>query len=204
MKFYFVAFLTLFALQGHCQEEEKNNAFYTRIGIYEVSVGYQRQINEKIGLGIEIDYRPQFKKSSYNNIQWTSWSFSMEGYRVKPMINYYTKRNAYWSFFPSYRYLEAGELVYDPGQFGGSNTSDYAVYSQKNHEVGINAILNKPFKKHPAFEGYVGVGILTKFVERHYSIQGSYNDQQPSNEVTHPFYIVPAIYTGFKIKFARF
>lgn len=203
MKIYPTILLMLMSVHSFGQDNNAN-ALYVRIGIYEASFGYQRMINENLGLAIEFDYRPKFKDSTYNNIQWASWSSAMEGYRVKPMINYYSSRNTYWSFIPSYRYLEADKLIYDPGKFSGANTSDYEVYSQINHEVGLNVLFNKPFRNHPAFEGYFGGGIQAKFVERHYSIKGSFTYQLPSNEVSHLFYVTPVIYAGIKVKFARF
>ncbi len=190
--------------------KEQRNTLYTRIGVYELSLGYQARINEKLGWGVEADYRPAFKSSSRNNMQFMSWSLALEGYRVKSMINYYHKDHSYMSFVLSYRFLEAQKLIYDPGYFGGSNTSDYAVYSQKNHEFGLSFLYNKSFrqskmeKAKSPHEWYFGAGLVGKSVERHYSIEGYYSGQTPSDKVTHPLYFTPVIYLGIKLKVARF
>ncbi len=185
-------------------QSEPSSVVYSRIGIYEVSLGYQHRLNSAIGIGLEADYRPAFKESSYNNMQWGSWSASQTGFRFRPLVSFYSEDWVYFTLAPSFRYLTAGELIYDPGKFGGSNTSDYAVYSQITQEYGVNFFYNRPLSNNPWFEYYFGAGVSLKNIECHYSIQGSFTNQQPSNEIRRSRYILPSIYVGIKLNIFSF
>ncbi|MDX2359239.1 MAG: hypothetical protein QNK23_00440 [Crocinitomicaceae bacterium] len=186
------------------QEDDQDNNFYARIGVYELSLGYERKVNSQIGVAVEVDYRPRFKNEAHVYLDWGSMNVTYQGFRIKPIVNYYHKTSSFWSFFPSYRYLESGTMINDEGKFGGSNYSDYDEYSQKNHEIGINALFNSSFKKHPAFSLYFGAGVSYKYVDRQYTIEGTWANKTPSDRVETLNVVFPSLYFGIKWKFVRF
>lgn len=170
-------------------QEEKNNTIYTRIGLNEPSIGYERKINSTFSLGFEAGYRFRFTDEAhvpYGVLGYPIQSFitakAYKGLFLRPIIlNFENDKGNTHSISTSYHFLSADKLIYDPGKFGGSNTSDYAVYSDQRHQIGVSYLFNKAFSKVPALSFFLETGIKYSFYERQYSIEGSFSSQIPSN-----------------------
>jgi len=205
MKLLTVTFLFVLGLSTFAQEIPKNS-MYTKVGIYELSLGYERELTQYLSVGLEADYRPSFSESSYHNHQWYQGGGSFTGMRTRVFVNLFSKKNYYGknqidylTIAPSYRFLRSNRLVYDAGKFSGSNSADYAEYTQSGNEFGVNLLYSKSFAKAPSLHWYVGVGAFLQFVERHYSIEGYYTGQFPSDRVDNIKQAYPAIHLGLKI-----
>ena len=102
------------------KEKAGNNDSYFKIGIYEATLGYSRKLSPKIGLGIEGDYRPQLREEGRYRSGHTLLSLAYSGFRAKLLLNGYVfQNNGSLSLVASYRYLESGNMIYDPGKLQG-------------------------------------------------------------------------------------
>jgi hypothetical protein len=203
MKTYLVITFAFFS-QLLFSQELKKDIFYLRAGFYELSLGYERIIGEKISVGLEADCRAAFDNGTYHKIPYSSMNTAFSGFRVKPVVCFFPRETRYkFTIAPSYRFLKANHLIHDPGKFSGATTSTYSEYSQSNHEFGMNVLWHKSFYWHRAFSWYGGFGIAYKRLERQYIIEGFYSSQQPSNKHEVIYNVFPAIHFGIKIQFAK-
>ena len=180
------------------------NSVYTRFGIYELSVGYEKRLNDNIGLGVEADYRPSFTQSSSHNLQWFNGAMAISGARFRALINFYGNTDwDHYSIAPSVRFLNSNTLVHDPGSFSGSNSSYYAEYSQEGIEYGINFIYNSAFASSPFASWYAGLGLFLQYTRRDYIAEGTFWSHPPSNKVEDVRLVYPALLLGFRFRLGR-
>lgn len=195
----------------YSQEEKSNNAIYTRINLNEPSIGYEKRINNFFTLGFEAGYRFRFVDEAYvpyGVLGYPIQSFLMgktyKGISVRPIIlNFEFDRGVTHSLSTSYQLLTADKLIYDPGKSGGSNTSDYAEYSDERHQIGLSYLYDKEFRRLPALSFFMEAGLKCSFYERQYSIEGAYNAQMPSDRQQSGVSLGVIATFGFKIKLVK-
>lgn len=197
---------TLFGNGSEGIASERMNAVYMKAGLFEVSLGYQGTFGSKYSWAIEGDYRPRFKEKGLANDLWLSSNTAMYGSRVKLLFNNYIQPKSYWSFFISYRNLQADEFRYTDWMPYSTFDEDaiYEVYSQRNNEIGLGAIWNRSFKENSPFEFYIGGVVLGKIIDRQYLREGTWEDNYSSSRQTTEFFARVALTTGIKFKFIRF
>jgi hypothetical protein len=208
---FFITFLSLSGLglsQDELRNTDRSNYIYLRAGFYELSLGYERKMNSRFGLGIEVDYRHRFVDESLVRAKNTFVNLSYQGVRIKTAINFYDRLGEdIISILPSYRYLESGDLTRDANHFSGCNTcgGEYSKYTEKIDEFGLTILWSKRFDTLPYLYWYIGGGLLMRFTDRHYTVTGIYSNQTSvdlnyNNIVT----FWPNFAVGVKVHFPHF
>lgn len=182
------------------EAKSSDNIIYTRVGVYELSLGYSHRLNEDLKLGVEVDYRPRFKEEAYVRTNLWSMNMAFRGVRVKPILTYDFDVYGHFSMslVSSYRFLKADKLISDPGKFSGSNYTDYGEYSQRNHEFGLSVYLNKIFYRHPNISWYFGIGAVARAIKRHHTKGGVFNNQVSIDNIRKEVTVLPSFNFGFK------
>lgn len=98
-----------------------------------------------------------------------------------------------------YRHIKSDNYIDDVGKFSGSNTNDYSEFKDTYNSLAVFYSMY-PRTKSKYFNLFLESGVEYRFVKRAYSIQGSYDSQQPSNKVEKFNSIIPLIRLGLQIK----
>lgn len=111
------------------------NSMYLKGGIYELSLGYERTLGERVSIGCEVDYRPRFKHSGNRFFYFnTPINISIEALRFKLPINYYFENdNFFLSAVPTIRSFRSDRIIDYPNGFGGGE-GEYRVYAERGFE----------------------------------------------------------------------
>lgn len=213
MKFTFSLIVSLlFSLStysgpGRLAEDFSKN-FYVKAGFLELSLGYQSVLSKKYSWAVEMDYRPAFGNEASVVNNWLSLSTAMNSARVKLLFNNHVSSSGYWSYFLSYRYLEAEQLSHRSAWIDNlvSSAERGEVFSQVNNEVGLGIVWNKSFRPGSRFEWYVGGGVIGKFIDQQYILDSSDGDYYyPSTrEATSRLSVQLAFSAGVKYSFIQF
>ncbi|NVK65888.1 MAG: hypothetical protein HWE22_14940 [Flavobacteriales bacterium] len=187
MKYATLFTLLLLTQFTFSQETDESFSIYGRLRACEASLGFEKRINDQLGLAVEAGYRYRFTKEATMGGRFIDYYLvnrAYEGFSVRPIIlNFHTSPENTHSISTAYRYLSADKITYDPGKNGGSNTSDYAVYSDQKHVLGISYLYSKEVSWLPILEWYFETGVNYNLFQKHYSIEGSYTNQMPSNRI---------------------
>ena len=193
-----------------CQYGEAN-FLYSRVRFAEQSIGFEKKIYDHLGFAAEVGYRHRFTKEAYEpqglilypfRLYWKNRAY--RGISVRPFIlNFHVSEEVTHSISTSYQFLSADKLIYDPGKFGGSNTSDYAVYGEQKHALGISYLFGKQLSWLPQVSWYFELGVHYNLFEKRYIKEGTYSAQLPSNKVETGQSMGVNSHVGLKVDFLR-
>jgi len=148
--------------------------YFLLVDDYQLSAGgpwglatFFRGLNQE-GIGIGLNYAARSKK---NLKKWHQ--FSLE-----------------------YQKLQSGNYINNEGYFGGSSTAPYSEFHENYNNFLLSYQARKRIKNSKRFEFFYEFGVNINFIERQYTINGSYQEQIPTNETVSKIYPFPVARVG--------
>jgi hypothetical protein len=116
--------------------------------------------------------------------------------------NYYNREALIqYSFSLDFYRLWSRDYLEDQGEYSGSHTKDYAVYKDEIFATGVTVSLLYSIDDTEQFWWFAAAGATCKWIERHYSVEGTYDLQVPSGRTEQLTKLRPKLQVGLRYYF---
>ena len=191
-----ISLIITISLKAYNQDTIKLNNIYFKAKVFdEFSFGYERIISKDFSVSFELGYNFGGEKNKYASnggfFPFTQTQIADFGPSIGMSLNNILRKNRRLSFDIFYRDLTSLHLIYDPGQFAGTNGSPYSEYDLRSRETGMLFSYSGQIFK-PVFYK-IGLGIQTSLMTKHYYVEGTYSSQKPSDRICNSSQVMPFI-----------
>ncbi len=121
-------------------------------------------------------------------------------------INYFRRWESPWrwnkyrQFSIEYQFLKSGNYIDDYGSYSGNSDLDYAEFTQMYHNIALAYGFHTMLDHRKTTEFFIEFGTKIMFIERKYTIEGTYNEQTPSDKVEFFPSISPFVHVGLSMR----
>jgi len=209
MRIKLTAIFVLFFLTDRIYSQGKDNGFYVKATINEISSGYEGFIKPNKFFSCEAGYR-----FSYFN----EWHLSGNVLPVEYLYKFLCFHGPTFRFTPlfkmtnryfvgpvlGYQYLVCDKLINDLGGYAGASDDAYQVWEQFNNEIVMQVMnqLHVGKDKCPLYF-YCAVGYKYCFVQQNFSIDGTGSHKTPSDKIVYSGNLAISIVIGMKIDLVK-
>lgn len=169
-------------------------------------LNFQHKEDARFGASISY-YIPYFNRMYYYAGGIIPIDFVVHGLNQKGFsfgLNYgllsYSKEGKWHTFQVEYQRLKSGEYIYDEGKWAGTSEESYDEFTDKYNNISLIYGIRKALGKHKRFEFFYEFGFTLRFIQRHYSVEGTLGTQIPSDRTENKIDAMPMGRIGFNIR----
>jgi len=209
LKFTNIIILIIFlSIHAYCQDTVKKNSFTYRPVINQLSVAYERAITPRFSLSFEPGYVYNILSTYYYKGNLFDWGYcqilAFNGYSLKFNINFFNKnKTEYFQIAFLNQNLSSKKIIWDEGYFAGNVTGEYSEYTQKNKDYAVQ-LFNYQKIKNCSTWIFIGIGAKLRYYDIQYSINGTGEHKNPSNETVSKHFIKPILNIGIRVTLFKF
>lgn len=197
------------------QKAEKNgtakpNNIFLKMFVDEIDLGYERKVDPDLNISFEAGYRVNYINSwSYlGNILPVEYLYRFlcfYGPTFRLDLKFKISKQSYLGPVFGYQHLYSPEIIWNPGNFAGTDDEPYRVWNQHNDEFVIQ-LIHFVNLGHPPYlvQFFYGVGLKVCAFSEHYSIDGYPKYRTPSDKIINETILQPLITFGLSIKLGSF
>lgn len=121
-------------------------------------------------------------------------------------INYFRRWESPWrwnkyrQFSMEYQFLKSGNYINDYGSYSGNSDLDYAEFTQTYHNIALAYGFHTVLDHRKTTEVFIEFGTKIMFIERKYTIEGTFREQTPSDKVEFFPSFSPFVHVGLTMR----
>lgn len=195
----------------HKKKKERPDNIFLKVFVDELCLGYERKLSPVINISLEAGYRQNYINSWHYTgeplpVEYYYRFLCFNGFTLRAGFDYKISRRSYVGCRIGYQQLYCPKVIWDPGNFGGDDDSEYDVWKEQNNELVLQLIQSIDLGQGSRpVQFFYGIGLKTCYITEYYSYSGSssYNPY-PSDYVVHVRRIQPLITFGLRIRLVSF